>query len=64
MDTFLGLQIAALETCDDLARQGFCKWLGMVRSTRQWTRWARNRSPDGYVAHAPADDLVATHATR
>jgi hypothetical protein len=45
VDTFLGLQIAALEVCDDLARQGFCKWLGVVRSTTQWWKWVLDRTP-------------------
>jgi hypothetical protein len=45
VDTFLGLQIAAQEIADDLARQGFCKRLGPVRSTRQWWRWCTGRRP-------------------
>lgn len=45
VDTFLGLQIAALEICDDLARQGFCARIGVARSTAQWWRWVRNRKP-------------------
>ncbi|HMA45810.1 MAG TPA: hypothetical protein VKP11_01145 [Frankiaceae bacterium] len=45
VDTFLGLQIAALEICDDLARQGFCARIGVARSTAQWWRWVRNRTP-------------------
>lgn len=44
VDTFLGLQIAAQEIAEDLARQGFCQRLGVARSTSQWWRWARNRS--------------------
>jgi hypothetical protein len=44
VDTFLGLQIAALEITDDLARQGFCKRLGPVRSITQWLRWARGKA--------------------
>lgn len=43
VDTFLGLQIAAQEICDDLARRGFCKRIGVVRSTSQWLKWARNK---------------------
>ncbi|MEO3782958.1 hypothetical protein ABGB12_06505 [Actinocorallia sp. B10E7] len=43
VDTFLGLQIAAQEIADDLARRGFCKRLGPIRSTSQWLRWARNK---------------------
>lgn len=43
VDTFLGLQIAAQEICDDLARLGFCKRIGVWRSTTQWWRWARHR---------------------
>jgi hypothetical protein len=45
VDTFLGLQIAAQEIADDLARQGFGKRLGPVRSTRQWWRWMTGRRP-------------------
>ena len=43
VDTFLGLQIAAQEIADDLARQGFGKRIGPIRSTTQWLRWARGR---------------------
>ena len=43
VDTFLGLQIAAQEIADDLARQGFGKRIGPLRSTTQWFRWARGR---------------------
>jgi hypothetical protein len=45
VDTFLGLQIAAQEITDDLARRGFCKKIGPGRSTRQWLRWARGKRP-------------------
>jgi hypothetical protein len=45
VDTFLGLQIAAQEITDDLARRGFCRRIGPVRSTRQWLRWARGVEP-------------------
>jgi hypothetical protein len=45
VDTFLGLQIAALEICDDLARLGFCRHIGVIRSTSQWWRWLRRRRP-------------------
>ncbi|AXT86875.1 hypothetical protein C6I20_11085 [Aeromicrobium sp. A1-2] len=44
VDTFLGLQIAGLEIADDLARQGFGKRIGPIRSTTQWFRWARGRN--------------------
>jgi hypothetical protein len=43
VDTFLGLQIAAQEICDDLAKRGFCKRIGPIRSTTQWFRWAFNK---------------------
>ncbi len=43
VDTFLGLQIAAQEICDDLVTLGFCTRFGPVRSIRQWWRWARNK---------------------
>jgi len=45
VDSFLGLQIAAQEIADDLARRGFCPRLGTIRSVSQWLRWARNREP-------------------
>jgi hypothetical protein len=41
VDTFLGLQIAAQEIADDLARQGFGKRIGPLRSLSQWLKWAR-----------------------
>ena len=43
VDTFLGLQIAAQEICDDLASVGFVKHLGPARSVSQWWRWVRNK---------------------
>jgi hypothetical protein len=43
VDTFLGLQIAAQEIADDLARRGWCRKIGPVRSTAQWLRWALGR---------------------
>jgi hypothetical protein len=45
VDTFLGLQVAAQEIADDLARRGFCGRIGTLRSVRQWLRWARNKQP-------------------
>ncbi len=45
VDTFLGLQIAAQEITDDLARRGFCRKIGPGRSVSQWLRWARGRQP-------------------
>lgn len=44
VDSFFGLNQAALEICDDLARQGFCARFGARRSVRAWWRWAR-RTP-------------------
>ena len=46
VDTFLGLQYAALTITDDLAAQGFCHRIGIGRSTAQWWRWVRNRPVD------------------
>ncbi|QZY30469.1 hypothetical protein [Nocardioides coralli] len=43
VDTFLGLQIAAQEIADDLARQGFGRRIGPARSIAQWLRWARGK---------------------
>jgi hypothetical protein len=45
VDTFLGLQIAAQEITDDLARRGFCRRIGPLRSTTQWLRWVFKRGP-------------------
>src|ERR1700689_3095241 len=45
VDTFLGLQIAAQEITDDLARHGFCPRIGSARSMSQWLRWLRNQPP-------------------
>lgn len=45
VDSFLGLQYAALQIADDLSSQGFSPRIGLGRSMSQWWRWARNRSP-------------------
>jgi hypothetical protein len=45
VDTFLGLQIAAQEVVDDVARRGHCRRMGPVRSVREWLRWARHLPP-------------------
>jgi hypothetical protein len=50
VDTFLGLQVAAQEITDDLARRGWCDRLGPVRSTAQWFRWALGRPVEGSAA--------------
>ena len=41
VDSFLGLQYAALRVVDDLAKRGFAKRIGPWRSTTQWVKWAR-----------------------
>jgi hypothetical protein len=38
-DHFVGMQIAAQEIADDLARRGWCEKIGPVRSTVQWFKW-------------------------
>ena len=45
VDTFLGLQVAAQEIYEDLARRGFCKRIDPVRSTVQWWKWLAGRAP-------------------
>jgi len=45
VDTFLGLQLAALDIVDDLAGQGLCRRIGPVRSISQWWRRMRWRAP-------------------
>jgi hypothetical protein len=46
VDSFLGLQYAALAITDDLARRGYGHRIGVGRSISQWWRWLRNRPPD------------------
>lgn len=43
VDSFLGLQYAALRVMDDLAGHGYTRKLRPVRSTLQWFRWMLNR---------------------
>jgi hypothetical protein len=43
VDSFLGLQYAALAINDDLARHGFSRRIGPLRSTSQWLKWARGK---------------------
>ena len=45
VDSFLGLQYAAIQIADDLAANGFGKRIGVGRSIKEWIRWARNRPP-------------------
>jgi hypothetical protein len=45
VDTFLGLQLAALDVVDDLAEQGLCRRIGVGRSVAQWWRRMRWRAP-------------------
>ncbi|MEL7155229.1 MAG: hypothetical protein AAFN30_01375 [Actinomycetota bacterium] len=43
VDSFLGLQYAALQIADDLASVGFGKRIGVGRSFKEWVRWMRNK---------------------
>ncbi|MBF8185587.1 hypothetical protein ITP53_07520 [Nonomuraea sp. K274] len=43
VDSFLGMQTAALDIAADLAERGFCARLGPARSVSQWLRWAARR---------------------
>jgi hypothetical protein len=45
VDSFLGMQTAALGIAADLARRGFCARLTSARSVGQWLRWATGRPP-------------------
>lgn len=45
VDSFLGLQYAALQILDELSGQGFVPRLGTGRSIGQWLRWARGVAP-------------------
>ncbi len=61
VDSFLGLQYAALAIADDLASVGAVHPIGATRSLSEWWRWVKNRPPKdlGYpsaaqpVRHAP-----------
>lgn len=44
VDSFLGLQYSALRIHDALAKEGFSKKIGPLRSASQWWKWARNTS--------------------
>ncbi|MDH3684205.1 MAG: hypothetical protein OEV40_30155, partial [Acidimicrobiia bacterium] len=43
VDSFLGLQYAAIRIADDLASIGFGGRIGSWRSVREWYRWMRDR---------------------
>jgi hypothetical protein len=43
IDTFLGLQYASVRIMDDLAKRGFVKKIGPLRSSSQWLKWARHK---------------------
>jgi hypothetical protein len=45
VDSFLGLQMAAIQIADDLAAQGFVPRIGPGRSIKGWLNWARNKKP-------------------
>jgi pSer/pThr/pTyr-binding forkhead associated (FHA) protein len=45
VDTFLGLQLAAMDVVDDLAADGLCRRIGVLRSTSQWWRRMRGKRP-------------------
>lgn len=45
VDSFLGLQYAALAIADDLASVGSVKRIGVARSAAEWWRWFRKQPP-------------------
>lgn len=45
VDSFLGLQYAAIQIADDLARQRMVGRIGVGRSVREWWRWVRGVAP-------------------
>ncbi len=47
VDSFLGLQYAALRIADDLADLGTIPRIGVGRSISEWWRWYRNVPPRG-----------------
>lgn len=50
VDSFLGLQYAALAIADDLAQAGEIPRLKALRSTREWMRWLRSQAPKEVAA--------------
>ncbi len=50
VDSFLGLQYAALRIADDLATVGSVKRIGAARSTAEWWRWFRKQPPKEVAA--------------
>lgn len=54
VDSFLGLQYAALTIADRLAALGFTSRIGTWRSIREWWRWARNQPVPDPAPAAPA----------
>jgi pSer/pThr/pTyr-binding forkhead associated (FHA) protein len=45
VDSFVGLQYAALQITDDLATTGFCARIDTLRSISEWLRWVGNKPP-------------------
>lgn len=45
VDSFLGLQYAALAIADDLASVGAVHKIGAMRSLSEWWRWVKNQPP-------------------
>jgi hypothetical protein len=45
VDSFLGLQYAALSIADDLVGAGGAHKIGALRSAKEWWRWVKNRPP-------------------
>ncbi len=43
VDTFLGLQLAAQDVIDDIARRGHCDHMGPASSVGRWLKWATGR---------------------
>jgi hypothetical protein len=43
VDSFLGLQYVAQRIYEDLAKQGFCKKIGPLRSFNHWVKWVRGK---------------------
>ena len=59
VDSFLGLQYAALRIADDLAAQRALPRIGPWRSAVGWWRWARNRPYGPAAERSDEDDSTA-----
>jgi len=59
VDSFLGLQYAALTIADDLAAAGFGERIGFGKSISEWWKWMRHQ-PVADQTHTPPNPIPGT----